>query len=628
MKCEPIIEYIRCVIEEIENLDDCKKQSYYERIASINDRMTNPYLNVALIGDFSTGKSTFINGLIQHDILKTAWLATTAIPTHIYYSDCETISMIVNTSDGQAYNLSSIRGRTELSKFLNVELSSDTKEMLNILSTNNELSQFISHIDIECPSNQLLKDICIIDTPGVNPGADEAKEHIEKTRNVLREYADATIVLFQAQKVYTKSFEDFLLENAKHFMDNAVFVVTMMDVVDETEREEILEFAKDRLKCSFNLSDPLVLGCCAKYVNYTDVDEENKHWCTEFDELRKTIIEYINARRQIIVENQISLLLYDLIEDVDTDISDNIYIISQQIKILEENSIDNLKNDISDWREVYEQALNSLFNTEQFSNEYDNLFSRILDKAKASINACTKIRGTNKDSISGYLKNHLSNDISAEQVVFTDQINQSLSKVSEILEEYAKENDDLFSIYSINLNNNVSNNSENGLSVTNNEVGGISYTGDTEFMGLVEGVGLIACGIALIPVIALDVLLGTNFSDDIAGVIDSFTGAVVNLFGNLYAKRIEAITSVEKSLKEACDKNRKTFLDGIDKRKKDAYDSLENTEKYYFELYENMYSQRKTEFEKEKIELENKIDKYQVFRDQLARYLSIINERV
>ena len=58
-----------------------------KQIERIKKRCSDKNFYLAVIGEFSSGKSTFINALLRDDLLKTSALVATATTTKITYSD-------------------------------------------------------------------------------------------------------------------------------------------------------------------------------------------------------------------------------------------------------------------------------------------------------------------------------------------------------------------------------------------------------------------------------------------------------------------------------------------------------------------------------------------------------------
>ena len=56
---------------------------YQEQLKELEKRYNDPVLKLAVIGDFNTGKSTFINALLKKSLLSTDNVPTTVIPTYM-----------------------------------------------------------------------------------------------------------------------------------------------------------------------------------------------------------------------------------------------------------------------------------------------------------------------------------------------------------------------------------------------------------------------------------------------------------------------------------------------------------------------------------------------------------------
>lgn len=319
MDLKVCLQYAEEVVGHLPDLSNTKKHRFRQMIGGIRSRSSNPYLHTALIGDFSTGKSTFINALLGQELLKTSWHATTAIPTLIYHHDHDGIGILVETQDGGKYQMDRPDQRVLLERRLGIQLPAEDRELIAVLSTSNR--PYLKRIRVRVRSHERLRYICIIDTPGVNPGAEEAREHIKQTQNVLRSYADATVVLFQATQVYSGSFKRFLEENAQCFMNEAVFVITMLDIVSADQREGLIAYVKNQLRQGFHIEEPVVCGCCARAVFAREPSEEERLWADSFDSLREGLIRYMAERRRWILYRQASVLLEKLLRELDTEIA-------------------------------------------------------------------------------------------------------------------------------------------------------------------------------------------------------------------------------------------------------------------------------------------------------------------
>lgn len=301
--------------EPYSDLDDIE-----ELLEDIDRRRQDRNLNVAVIGEFSTGKSTFINAFINRNILKTAWSATTAVPTYILFHAGEQVKIIVTDCRRREYEPMDAYGREKLERYLDESLPDDAENLLARITTTDAWTQKLSMVKVYVPETTMPDNICIIDTPGVNPGEEGTQKHVEATQRVLRDYADTAIVLFPAQAVYTGSFQKFLKANAEHFMHNAVFVITMKDLVCEEEWEDVAAYAAENLRDGFGIAHPVIYSCSAKYAAPGKKRKaSDAHWKEEFDALRETILERMKAERTQIIEDKMDLLMRRLMEELEEE---------------------------------------------------------------------------------------------------------------------------------------------------------------------------------------------------------------------------------------------------------------------------------------------------------------------
>ncbi len=175
--------------------------------------------------------------------------------------------------------------------------------MLDYVTTNNELCARIQKVQVHFPKQKRYDSICMIDTPGVNPGQEGTEQHVLETQRIIIEAADMAVILFPATKVMGKSFTNFLEKYTAHLMQDAVFVITQMDMIPNwNEREKIIRFVEDRLQKTFELSKPLVYGSSAELALRYKGDprkfgEEEKIWSDRFDAMWDEILEQFCARK-------------------------------------------------------------------------------------------------------------------------------------------------------------------------------------------------------------------------------------------------------------------------------------------------------------------------------------------
>lgn len=84
---EDHLQFVANIIQR-EEISPALKSEIDFQIKQIQKRRSDPNLYLAVIGEFSSGKSTFINSLLRDDLLKTSVLPTIAAATKLRYGSC------------------------------------------------------------------------------------------------------------------------------------------------------------------------------------------------------------------------------------------------------------------------------------------------------------------------------------------------------------------------------------------------------------------------------------------------------------------------------------------------------------------------------------------------------------
>jgi hypothetical protein len=79
---EDQMDFIERLLDR-EGLDPAVAESCAAQLAAIRRRHSDPILRLGVIGEFSSGKSAFINALLGDELLKTDLVVTTTVPTEV-----------------------------------------------------------------------------------------------------------------------------------------------------------------------------------------------------------------------------------------------------------------------------------------------------------------------------------------------------------------------------------------------------------------------------------------------------------------------------------------------------------------------------------------------------------------
>ena len=220
-----------------------QKAQLQTELKKIQDRQNEKALNMAVIGEFSSGKSSFINALLRENLLEAdAIQGTTVASTLIGYSPERMFCTYGRGGKGKQTR--------------SVENAAALAKLLAAYTSGNRKGENAQHLEVGYPSDFLQQGIRIIDTPGTNS---LEQWHEDVTKEAIREQADACIILTSAEKPFPESFCRFLEDNLEDVLQTCVFVVTKIDLVPPKQQARQLEYIRKVLKEKLSVHDPLVL---------------------------------------------------------------------------------------------------------------------------------------------------------------------------------------------------------------------------------------------------------------------------------------------------------------------------------------------------------------------------------
>lgn len=285
-----------------------EKADFTKQLDIITRKHKDKILNLTVVGEFGTGKSTCINSLIRIEdfLVSSALQGTTVAATIIEYA--KTYSISLEYSDG----------RTARHIFTNI---SDLKKALVSFTTDPNVAKGLSNVRIKLPASQLEQGFRIVDTPGTNSNE---RWHEAVTVRTIKEVSDLVILIIDANKPLAQTFIDFVKTNLSDMLGQCVFLVTRIDMVRKREREKVLDYIREKVATEFGIKDPQVLPYAAFDIMDDCKGEECTPLATASYETEEKLMCFMNQQKALAQTKKLVKLmdaLYLRISSLMTDMS-------------------------------------------------------------------------------------------------------------------------------------------------------------------------------------------------------------------------------------------------------------------------------------------------------------------
>ena len=182
-------------------------------------------LKVAITGEFSSGKSTFLNALLSKDILPTGITPVTSKVNFIKYGKKRELEIVY--SDGRV----ELRSPNELRRY------TDQRESI----------EDIKYLNIYLPQD-ILKEITFVDTPGLNS---QSIEDTRTTTNVLKD-VDGIIWLTLIDNAGKLSEEKALAKFLKYSNIKSLCVLNQKDRFTKSQIDTTIKYIKENFDKYFD----------------------------------------------------------------------------------------------------------------------------------------------------------------------------------------------------------------------------------------------------------------------------------------------------------------------------------------------------------------------------------------
>ena len=281
--------------KEIDNSDYKITIEALPELDEIIEHLSSP-LMIMVMGEFSTGKSTFINALVGDEIAAVNATPTTAVITKLCYGEQDKI--LVHFTDGT---------EKEVKKASFKQLTAKTGK-----ENKDKTHEKIDYVERQLPLD-MLQYVTIIDSPGLN---DINEKHSDTTKKFVNN-ADTVFWMFNALHACSKTEVDAMESLTPRL--KPIAIINMMDEIDE-EEDDPQEFL-DNLRVQLKDKVQAVVGISAKYALEGKLEKnKTKIEIGNLKEVEQVIRELVLPNRDKFKLNTIMDELGNWIANIATDI--------------------------------------------------------------------------------------------------------------------------------------------------------------------------------------------------------------------------------------------------------------------------------------------------------------------
>jgi len=192
-------------------------------------------IDVAILGQFKSGKSSFLNSLIGKPILPVGVIPVTTTITRLQYGKRE--RAIVRHFDGQ---------QTEVDIGAIEEFTSEAQNPAN--------RKNLEVVDIELPSLEKYAGLRLVDTPGLGS---IFKYHVETSENWLPEVGTAFLAISSDRPLAANDLQ--LIRDLRKHTPKIVLLLTKADLLSPGQQKEVVHFFRTALQRELHEEFPIFL---------------------------------------------------------------------------------------------------------------------------------------------------------------------------------------------------------------------------------------------------------------------------------------------------------------------------------------------------------------------------------
>lgn len=377
--------------------EESTKSNLEKQLATIVEKQNDKKLNISVIGEFSAGKSSFINALVGYELLAVNVIqGTTVAITIIEYSEDFSIT------------LTDFSGKSSMKVYKSID---SLRQQLHIYTTDSSYAKKINFVTVTLPSDILKNGYRIIDTPGTNS---LELWHEEITRRAIRELSDLSIILTDATQPMPVTLISFVDNTLGDSVKSCTFVANKIDRIREKERDGIIKFIGKKICQSFDIEESVVFPFSAVALTNSFAKETVNVDSSCFLLTTRSLEQLLSYTAKQRMKAQARKILH-LVDDIYSTLDNNIKSIAtqyqQELQMLKRSKQTDLKPFISSQISARQKSFLSGAKDHKYTVESvcDILASNAKSSIEIKIENCATL-----DGLSNYIKGSLSDDIKDE----------------------------------------------------------------------------------------------------------------------------------------------------------------------------------------------------------------------
>ena len=360
------MEYVSEYKAKFQKLKEIKERYGMDtqEVSKIIDDIDHYRVNTPVIGNFSTGKSSMINAIIEKPLLSVDITPETAVPTEIYYGNNKVLQ----------YDKTGVIER----KIEELPLQGLTVQTTDLVK-----------IEYDNPFLEEIKSVNIVDLPGFDTSIELHNRAIDQ---YLPNSLAYLLVVSSDEPVLKESISDFLKELKTYNMPVYV-VITKSNRLDEDELEECRKLLKKLVSRIYNQED-VTVACVDAYGNVNI--EELKDILREIQ--GKTGEIFINKYSEIL-KNESRYPLAYLEDRIDKECLSTSRLEQEQEKL--EKRMDEITVEIEKEKNNFERQAKVCINTirERVKTDLESSLTTISAMLESGADVSDKINGIVRRSV-------------------------------------------------------------------------------------------------------------------------------------------------------------------------------------------------------------------------------------